>query len=431
MELQAFVEHFREAFPDLEGSSIVIALSGGADSTALLHLLNRAGLGLKLHATHVHHGTRGAEADGDVQFCRDLCQEYDIPFAMIRLAEDTLINRGQEASWREHRYQALERNALSIGASVIATAHHRDDVAEGVLLQMLRGAGPRAMAGIHARNGHIIRPLLPFSGSQIREWLVKENLAWREDSSNDNPRHLRNRVRHEVLPILETIAPSIRTHLIRLAHALADDEHCLALQLKNPNLWIDVWHPDGGISVDLIEEMPRALQIRWLHAQVARAGLPGATHRQCELLPDVLSGSEGALSLADRWRLRRSRGRLWLEPGPTMTPDSFQIDLEPGETPLPIPGWHVILRKAPPKISASRWIFPVPGTGPLTLRSPTPEDRLDDGRRPAAVLRDFLPRHLRRIWPILFGGDKLLWIPGVATDAPAAGGSRIVEVIHR
>ncbi len=429
MDLEAFVRHFHATFPELEGSAVMIALSGGADSTALLHLLHQANLGLKLHATHVHHGARGIEADEDSQFCRELCQHLDIPFTQIRLRPDQPSGRGREATWRMQRYVALQRKAAEVGAAAIATAHHRDDVAEGVLLQLLRGAGPRAMAGIHSRDRNIVRPLLPFSGSQIREWLLLQGLRWREDSSNLSPEHLRNRVRHEVLPLVEGIAPRIRTHLVRLAQALADVEDCMSQELKERNLWIDPWHPDGGVPVEALAELPRALQTRWLHAQVARVGLPSVTHRQGELLPEVLSGSKTALTLADRWALRRAGGKLWLEPGGTISP--YSIDLEAGQIDLPIPGWCITLRDAAPGDNASRWLFPISTQAPLRIRCLQPEDRFEDGRRPATALRAFLPRHLRRIWPILFVGDKLLWIPGVAAHTVMEGEPRIVEVTRR
>ncbi len=429
MELEAFVRHFRAAFPDLEGSSVVVALSGGADSTALLHLLHRAELGLTLHAVHVHHGARGIEADEDAQFCLALCRTLGIAFTQVRLTDTGPSGQGREATWRTQRYAALRCAASDVDATAIATAHHQDDVAEGVFLQLLRGAGPRAMAGIHARNRDIIRPLLPFSGLQLRKWLLRQGFEWREDSSNQSPDHLRNRVRNEVLPLLESIEPSIRNHLIHLAHALADDERCMAQDLEGRDLWIDPWHPDGGIPLDAIARLPRALQVRWLHTQVARVGLPGATRRQGELLLEVLSGSSTALALADRWVLRRAAGHLWLEPGRAV--EAYSIDLASGEVELPIPGWHITLRDSAPGDAPSLWALPISAQDPLSVRCLRPEDRFDDGRRPAAILRAFLPRHLRRIWPILFGGDKLLWIPGVAADTIAVDGPRIVEVTRR
>lgn len=430
MELEAFVRHFRQTFPGVSGSKMVVALSGGADSTALLHLLLRSDLNLTLHAVHVHHGARGDEADEDAQFCRALCQELDVAYSEIILKDHGSQERGREASWRTLRYAALERTATEVEAHSIATAHHRDDVAEGVIMQLLRGAGPRAMAGIHSRDQRVIRPLLAFSGGEIRAWLVQHGLPWREDSSNQSPDHLRNRVRHEVLPFLEGIAPSVRSHLNRVAGALADIEECLALDLEKRDLWIDPWHPDGGVPVGLIDQLPRALQVHWLHSQVARVGLPRATHRQGALLQDVLSGATPALTLARRWVLRRVGGLLWLDGAQTIP--TYQVELHVGSTaPLPIPGWTVTLRELAKDDTPTAWKFPVSSGDSITIRCIESDDRLEDGRRAITVLRTFLPRHLRRIWPILFNGDKLLWIPGVKAGDSTVGGPLIVEVTRK
>ena len=429
MELEVFDDHFRRAFPECLGSTVLVALSGGADSTALVHLLQRADLGLRIVAAHVHHGVRGDEADCDARFSEDLCHTLNLPFTMIRLDHSASMDLGREASWRRQRYAALKNAANEIGASAIATAHHRDDVAEGVLLQILRGAGPRAMAGIYSRDGKIIRPLLPFAGAEIRKWLVGQDLKWHEDSSNSSPEHLRNRVRHEVLPLIEGIAPRIRTHLVRLAQALADGEGFMAQELEKRDLWIDPWHPNGSVPAISIAALPQALQIRWLHAQVARVGLPRATHRQGELLSQVLSGSTTALTLAERWTLRHVGGRLWLDPG--RSAPAYSFDLKEGETDLPIPGWHITLRDFSPSDTPGQWLFPLSAQVQPKIRCVRPGDRFDGGRRAAAALRNFLPRHLRRIWPILFVGDKLLWIPGVAAHTAKEGETRIVEVTHK
>ncbi len=316
MSLDAFPRHFAESFPDLLGARLVVALSGGADSVALLHLLRDPALGLELHAVHVHHGVRGTEADADAAFCRDLAAGLGISFDLVHLRPPERLPEGREASWRRLRYEALGTVARTGGAAAVATGHHRDDVAEGVLVQLLRGAGPRALAGIAARGpGNVVRPLLPWGRGELESWLRARGIPWREDSSNASPEHLRNVVRHRVLPFLEELAPALRRHLVALAGRLADDEAFLSSELARRAAWIDPWDPEGGIPVETLAALPRALLGRWLHAQVERSGIGRATRRQAELLEEMLHrGRPGAVTLAGRWRLRRAAGRVWLEP---------------------------------------------------------------------------------------------------------------------
>ncbi len=428
LNVDVFSETFRRDFPDRIGTPILVALSGGADSTALLHLLHRSDLGFDLHAVHVHHGVRGHDADEDARFCRELCRELGIDFTRVDLPDRSSPSRGREADWRELRYRALFEVASDHGIKTVATAHHRDDVAEGVLLQLLRGAGPRAMAGIHARIGILIRPLLTFSRSEIRGWLVEHSIPWREDSSNASPSHLRNDVRNRILPLIERDVPSIRRHLVRLAAALAETEAHLGRELGDLGLDIEPWHPEGGVPIERVSALSGALRIRWLHRQAEKNGFGPVTRRQGDLLPTVLDGSNAALTLGRRWTLRRAARRLWLEPPPG-TPGPYEIDLAVDrEINLPLPGWRITLRDRTLEDGIGPWTIPVPEDGVFQFRSPRPGDCLEDGRTVASVLRLSLPRHLRRVWPILWDGDKLLWIPGVAFDTIPVDGPRIVEV---
>jgi tRNA(Ile)-lysidine synthetase-like protein len=148
MSLEDFPRHFADRFPELVGGRLLVALSGGPDSVALLHLLADPSLGLELEAAHVHHLARRAEADRDAEFCRALCERRGVPFHLLRLAPEPAPREGREAAWRRRRYRALLEVVAQRSLDAVATAHHRDDVAEGVIMQLLRGAGPRALAGI-------------------------------------------------------------------------------------------------------------------------------------------------------------------------------------------------------------------------------------------------------------------------------------------
>lgn len=429
MDLEEFKRHFRSTFGAFLGTKIVVALSGGADSVALLHLLLDSDLALELVAAHVHHGTRGLEANEDAAYCEQLCNGLGITFVLHHLSEMSSGPEGQEATWRKARYRALRTIASGCAADAIATGHQKDDVAEGVLVQILRGAGPRALAGIAARQGDLLRPLLPWSHNELCRWLTDHDTTWREDSSNASPVHLRNRVRHEALPALEAVEPSARRHLVRLSRTLAMDEAYFTTLLDQYAKWIDPWHPGGGVAIKSIADLDPALRVRWLHAQAARAAIGRVTHRQGELLRQLLSGQIRAITLAGRWVLRRAGSRLWLEP-PSET-GRFEYELEPGQTTdLPLPGWAVSYRPGPSNLVTSNWAFPCRPGRRFTIRSVQPGDLFADGSKVSSLLRRKLPKHLRRSWPILCDDAKILWIPGVEQDTGSSTGEWIVEVMR-
>ncbi|MGA7343792.1 MAG: tRNA lysidine(34) synthetase TilS, partial [Terracidiphilus sp.] len=200
------------------GLRLAVAVSGGADSVALLRALcERSGeLGLVLHAAHLHHGLRGAEADADLEFCRELAASLGLPFheARVDTAAEALADpksgKGAETieeAARRLRYawfrQLLSKELLH----AVATAHTLDDQAETVLAKFLRGAWTEGLAGIAPKldtpEGAILRPLLGTTRAEVEAYLNAIGQGWREDSSNRNVSFTRNRIRHELLPLLE------------------------------------------------------------------------------------------------------------------------------------------------------------------------------------------------------------------------------------
>ena len=420
MALAGFSEHFLSTFPKLVGQQVLIALSGGPDSVALLHLLRQDDLALHLEAAYVHHGVRGAEADRDASFCEELCADFGIPYHLLQIEGRAHLTSGREGTWRRLRYRALLGLKQASGLDAIATGHHRDDVAEGVLVQLLRGGGPRALSGIEASTTDgIIRPLLPWSRAEIRSWLDERDIAWRQDSSNSDLELLRNRVRLDLLPGLESVSPSIRKHLAHLARTLAADEKFVSGELAGRARWIDPWDPQGGVPVVSIQAMPSPLRTRWLHAQTARIGVERVTRRQTALFGEMIEdGHPRAVTLGGRWRLRLARGHLWLEP-PTII-EGFDNPIAVGETlSLPIPGWQVRMGSTaapPPEV---RWSWYSPSDARLRVRSVDSNDRIGadrSGPRAAKILARRLPRHLRSIWPLFCEDDRIYWIPGVWQD---------------
>ena len=420
MALAGFSEHFLATFSELVGQRVLAALSGGPDSVALLHLLRQDDLALNLEAAHVHHGVRGEEADHDASFCEALCAELGVSYHLLRIDGRAPQPSGREGTWRRLRYRALLDLKQAQDFQAVATGHHLDDVAEGVLVQLLRGGGPRALSGIEASTSDgVVRPLLRWSRQEIRSWLDERGIAWRLDSSNSDLDLLRNRVRLDLMPGLESVSPSIRKHLVHLARTLAADEKFIADELGTRARWIDPWDPQGGIPVVSIHAMPPPLRTRWLHAQTARIGLERVTRRQATLFGDMIEDSHPrAVTLGGRWRLRLARGHLWLEP-PTVI-DGFDNPIAVGETlELPIPGWHVRMGSTAAPPSEVRWSWHSPPDARLRVRNVDSNDRIGvdrSGPRAAKILARRLPRHLRSIWPAFCEGDRIYWIPGVWQD---------------
>src|ERR1035437_8821436 len=214
------------------GLRLAVGLYGGADSVALLRALAERSreLGLVLHAAHLHHGLRGEEADGDLGFARALAVELGLPFHEARVdVTSEAVKAGEtiEEAARRLRYGWFRQLMASGKVEAVATAHTRDDQAETVLAKFLRGAWTEGLSGIHPviafPEGRILRPLLGATRTEVEAYLGELGQGWREDSTNRHLSYTRNRIRHELLPLLEGWNPRLREHLAQMA-ALARDE---------------------------------------------------------------------------------------------------------------------------------------------------------------------------------------------------------------
>jgi tRNA(Ile)-lysidine synthase len=226
------------AGPPARGETLVVGLSGGADSVALTDVLAslQRRRGFRLVAAHLDHGLRPGSAD-DAAFCHAFCATLGVPFrggtAAVR-ARAAREKGGLEQAARRERYSFLRRVKADEGAAAVAVAHTQDDQAETLLLRLLRGAGASGLSGMRPRSGDLLRPLLGVSRARIVEHLHARGLAWREDPSNVDPVHLRNRVRHELVPYLEQhFNPRIGEVLARTAALLADEAELVAAEAES------------------------------------------------------------------------------------------------------------------------------------------------------------------------------------------------------
>jgi len=207
-----------------------VAYSGGADSTALLWALQQRWPG-RVHALHVNHGMQAA-ADSFEQHCRRTCAEWGLPLHIAQLAVKPARGESPEAAARHARYAALAGLSSKHAIQNIAIAQHADDQVETVLLALSRGAGIKGLSGMaaefHRLGAHFHRPVLDVSAAAIREWLASVGLAWVDDPSNTDEQLTRNRIRHQLLPVLKQAFPSFNLTLARSARHAAQAQDLLA-----------------------------------------------------------------------------------------------------------------------------------------------------------------------------------------------------------
>ena len=241
------------------GDTVICALSGGADSVALLFgcCLLKDKLGITLEAAHFNHNLRGAESHRDEQFARQLCDRYEVPLH-IGSAEVKPGPKGLEAAAREARYRFF---ATLPGK--VATAHTADDNAETVLLHLVRGTGLKGLGGIAPVNGKYIRPMLDITRAQVLAFLEDYHLMYMEDSSNAGDDFLRNRLRHHVMPLLRRENPRFAENTSRMAQRLREDEATLAALSACDDL----------PNVPELQKMPDALRSRVLERFLKESGV--------------------------------------------------------------------------------------------------------------------------------------------------------------
>ncbi len=425
------------------GETVVAALSGGADSVALLDSLVECSRerGFHVLAAHLDHGLRVASAD-DALFCAALALRLGVPFETGRAdvrARAAREGGGLEEAARLERYAFLRDVKARVGAAWLALAHTRDDQAETLLLRLLRGSGLSGLSAMRARAGDVLRPLLCLSRADVLAHLRARGLAWREDASNADLALLRNRVRHELLPYLEArFNPEARVALARTATLLGDDGEAFAAQVDGA--YARVARADDGavvLAADALAALPVALG-RGVVRQALRAtgGLRGVLAVHVERLL-ALAGSPHrsgrGLTLPGG---RGAHGRFGeLHIGPRREAGSpFTVPLEvPGQVELPR-GDALVARVDPgPAMSRERMAVVSVPAEPLAVRTRLPGDRVRAKGREMSLKRFLMERRVpadeRARVALVAAGSEVLWVPGQPVDAPAARpGARFVRL---
>ena len=437
------------------GDRVAVAVSGGADPVALLRVLLelRDELGLVLFVAHFNHQLRGEESDADERFVAELARRYDLQFFASRgdVSRQAEINRRSlEHEARIMRYNWLLDLAHEHKLNSIATAHNSDDQAETVLMKFIRGAGTRGLAGIHPvlllDDIPVVRPMLETSRAKIERYLNSRQQPWREDHTNRERQHTRNRVRHELLRLLEReYNPNIR-QLLGISAEVARAEE----EFWNPIVTGERLHRYARprvLRVKGFDQMPVAMQRRLLKEFLEREGQPAEFHL-IEKLRRLALGENVSGTISGDWFARRQGDYLRLFPA-VREPDSTPFY----EHRLPIPCSLRITELGTTFrttiVPAAQAALEVPGSlasqervgGQLTLRSWLPGDRF----RPAhtgseeKLKRLFsekkIPAEERPYWPVVINQEnQIVWVRGfpVAHDlawTPGSGDALRIEVM--
>lgn len=412
----------------------LVALSGGADSVALLRVLTA--LGYQTEAVHCNFRLRGTEADRDEVFCQRLCASMDIPFHRVHFDTRTFARQHRlsiEMAARKLRYRYFDELRKSIGADGICVGHHRNDSAETVLMHLLRGTGLKGLAGIVPVQGRILRPLLCVNRCDIELYLLALHQDFVTDSTNLVDDVLRNRLRLDVMPLLEKIYPGASDHIARTAEYVE-----MALRIVNRHLDSYVSRK-GDILLYLPQEPGDSTQAQ-ASADIAVKSIRDYPSPELLLFTLVhLYGFSGAqaeeifASLGHQGKMWRSgshellldRGRILIQPLPDDGTGTLLLIPETGTFVLSDAS-RLQVTFGPPEVSRDRDVASLDGDKvhfPLTLRRCREGDRfVPFGMEGSRLLSDFLTDLKRsrfekhRQWVVTEASGAIVWVVGERTD---------------
>lgn len=420
-------------------TGIVVGLSGGADSVSLLLLLQSAAekRGLELTAVHVHHGIRGAEADRDAAFAKQLCEKYKIAFRCVHVDIPALAAAQGwtlEEAGRKERYRIFEEIREQVGAAWIAVAHQKQDQAETMLFHLVRGSSLRGMGGIRPVSGRILRPLLDTDRGELEQWLREKEIAWCEDSTNQELDASRNILRLSVIPLLQQIQPDVAGILSQEADLFAEAADYLRSQAE-AEFRAQQIEAAISLSVSRLQELHPALRREVLYVALCEAA--GArkdlTAHHVELLMGLCELQSGRrLMLPYEVEAERQYDRLYFRrrQAESENPDMC-VEKIRGKIQL-VSGADA--RKIAENDCTKCFDYANIEEIPM-FRHRRPGDRIilyADGR--GKKLQDFLtdrkiPARERDQLLLLASGPEILWIPGIRRSAVHRVGEQTEQAV--
>ena len=437
-KLSIIEEKFSDAvrqYDMLSCRSLLVGLSGGADSVALLYLLKKEAVkrGFSLFALHVNHMIRGEEADRDENFCRDLCEKWDSPLKVIKadvpkIALET--KTGVEEAARNCRYEAFEAFCRKNSVERIATAHNASDNLETVIFNLARGSSLKGLTGIPAVRGNIVRPLIYCTKKEILEYLGENNIEHVYDSTNSDVDYSRNLIRHKIVPKLLSINPSLENSLSKTVSLLSADERYLEKTASefNSDKIEDLASLDKAILGRVIKNMYRAAscggELSFIHvSDVEKLIASGVEHSSISLPCEVLAVIENSRLVFSKESERAAHA-------------SYSIPLKLGENIIDEDGSiificreneentekttqtrkYLINKQNIYKISIKASVSFDIINDSLYARSRKDGDRYIFGKMTRKVKKLFsekkMPLDYRDTIPIIEAGENIVWIPG-------------------
>ncbi len=437
------------------GALLIVAVSGGADSISLLHLLSELGktYPFKLHAAHLNHSMRGAESDDDAEFVRKFSDALGIPSTLVKKDIASLARtakKSKQEAARQVRYEVLEEILKREKGDWIVTAHQAEDQAETFIMRLIRGSGSHGLSSIPRLRGAVIRPLYQITRGDIEAYLKEHRLVYREDSSNQLPLYLRNRVRHGLMPVLKKYNPKIVRALVHEADILCEEDRFLEEAVSEKLRGLVDFSAETGpvLRIPPFLKEPLALQRRILRRILfrLRGDLLNLQFSHIQQMLDLAQSGEtgSALHLPGRIEIYRCYGAL-------MFIDSKRkLPKRTGAIPLPVPGeaslpeLKITFRASPlmgtPEKSAvpDEIVFDLDQiTLPLVVRT----RRAGDAIRPVRLkgkrkkLQDLFvdlktPGPLRDFIPLIAGPDRILWGMGIGQDFKSSVSSETKRAIR-
>lgn len=427
------------------GAMVVVAVSGGPDSMALLHLLHRmtgeSAMLKGVYAVHINHGLRGVESEEDEEYVREFCDRYHIPLQVERVdvkGYQQASGLGIQEAARYLRYQVMERIAVTMDADVVATAHHADDQIETMLMRLIRGTGPEGLRGIPVkrRQGEItiIRPLLSCYKDELEQYCEENEIHPRMDSSNETDKYTRNRLRRRVIPLLRELNPRVGEAFLQLRQIVESENEWMEKMARDSLQKVILEKDQHKIIIqrDLFQKYELPLQRRVCKLILSCLFDTGSGEWTFALVQDILkvihSSSPSAFHLLPGGGevRRRYDHVLFLRESGDKAIKKFRYELKiPGITYIPELDLSIFaeITDDPPRLADGterRAVFDLDAlNGPLIVRTREQGDRIQlmhgkgSQKLKDVLINQKIPKDERDLFPVITMENKVIWIPGI------------------